>query len=109
MSTDLSKLCALGRGKCDVEAALFETKIGQLLAGRFAKLRNKLPSLGRERLAGAPEFGFKLAQLGVNAMQFGVALLEILKFAPGFLAESRYFGEGGTVFALQRVNQVQTL
>ena len=49
------------RGEGDVEPALLEAEVGQLLADGLAELGDDLAALGGKLLAGAPEFGVELA------------------------------------------------
>ncbi len=62
-------------GEGDVELALLEAEVGELLADGLAELGDDFAAFGGEGLAGAPEFGVELLELGVEAGQFGVALL----------------------------------
>ena len=49
----------------NVETALLEAEVGELLADGLAEFRDDLAPLGRKRLAGAPEFGLELLEFGI--------------------------------------------
>ena len=101
---------ALGeRGQGDVEAALLEAEVGQLLAGGLAELRDDFAAFRGEGLAGAPQLGVELLEFGVEAGQLGIALLQALELAAGFLAEGDDLGQGRAVLALERVDEVEAL
>ncbi len=103
--------CARSRciecGEGDVEAALLEAEVGELLAGGLAELGNDFAALAGEGLAGLPERGLEVVEVGVEAGEGGVALLEALELALGVVAEGEDFGECGAVFAFEGVEQVE--
>ena len=94
----------------DVEAALFEAEIVELLADGLGELRDDLAAFGREGLAGAPQVGLELlpssALMRANSAS---RCSRLLQFAPGFFAEGDDFGHRRAVFALERMNQVEAL
>ena len=88
---------------------MLEAEVGELLADGLAELGNDFAAFGGKGLAGAPEFGFELLEFGVEAAQLGIALLQALELAPGFLAEGNDLGQGRAVFALEGVDEVEAL
>ena len=96
-------------GQGDVEAALFEAEVAELLADGLAELGDDFASLRGKGLAGAPQLGGELLELGIEAAQLGIALLQALELAPGFVAEGDDLGHGGAVLALEGVDKVEAL
>src|ERR1039457_4895238 len=100
----------LVRGRqSDVQAALFESEVGELLARGLAELGNDFPAFGGKRLAGPPEFGLKRLEFGIEAAQLGITLLQAFELAACFVAEGNDLRHSGAVFALQRVDEVKPL
>ena len=66
-------------------------------------------ALFRERLAELAELGIQGLEFLADAFQFGVAALEGVEFLPSLGAEGEDFFDGTTVFALERLEQVQSL
>ena len=88
---------------------MLEAEVVELLADGLAELRDDFAAFGGKRLPGAPKLGFKLLQLGVDASQLGLALLEVGKLAGGLLAEGDNLGHGRAVLALEGMDEVEAL
>src|ERR1035437_8841008 len=91
----------------NVEAALLEAEVGELLAGGLAELGDDFAAFGGKGLAATPQFGFELLELGVDAAQFSIALLQALELARGLFAEGDDLGHGGAVLAPEGVDEVE--
>jgi phosphoribosyl 1,2-cyclic phosphate phosphodiesterase len=93
----------------DVEPTLLEAEIGQLAVHGLGEVRNGFSPLFREGLAAAEQVGVELPKGRVDPAQFGVALFELGELLAGGFAEVDDRGEGGAVFVLERLDEVEAI
>jgi len=92
-----------------LEPALGEAQISQLFPDRFAESRTVLAAFGGEFAARPQNFRVEPRQLRIQPGQFPVALLQTVQLALGLGPKPGHLRQRRAVFALERVNQVQTL
>ncbi len=91
----------------DFEEALLEAEVGELADGGLGERGNELFARGGELFAGGGDFGIGLVEGGVEAGDFGIAGFEGTEFLGGLVAKGDDFGEGGTVFALEGMEEIE--
>ena len=75
----------------------------------FGQLGNDLESRRGQLVANVFQLSIELLQFCIQSRQFAVTLFQLVELRPGFLTETDDVRQCGTVFALQRMDQVQTL
>src|SRR5438105_7423739 len=70
------KLGMIQGTELDLESALLKAQVSELLAYRFAKLRDQLAAFGRQVFARREDFCFEAFKLGIDQRKLLLALLQ---------------------------------